>query len=189
MRRLAAAAAAAAGLGAALAAGHAAAAPTPASLTVNAAPGRAAQVAQGLAKGGLRVQRRDGRRFQVVAAPARADALARLPGVAGARELTTAFGDDVQVSQGLERQGADVLGKVADGGAGLTIAVLDLGFGQNLARLQTLGEIPAPGRSRRCRSTRRTASPAGTPTATAPTTARSSPRPSSTTRRRPATCS
>ena len=102
-------------------------------------------MAQGLAKGGLRVQRRDGRRFQVVAAPARADALARLPGVAGARESTTAFGDDVQLSQGLERQGADVLGKVADGGAGLTIAVLDLGFGQNLARLQTLGEIPAPG--------------------------------------------
>ena len=102
-------------------------------------------MAQGLAKGGLRIQRRDGRRFQVVAAPSRATALARLPGVAGARESTTAFGDDVQVSQGLERQGADVLGKVADGGAGLTIAVIDLGFGQNLARLQTLGEIPPPG--------------------------------------------
>ena len=102
-------------------------------------------MAQGLAKGGLRIQRRDGRRFQVVAAPSRATALARLPGVAGARESTTAFGDDVQLSQGLERQGADVLGKVADGGAGLTIAVIDLGFGQNLARLQTLGEIPPPG--------------------------------------------
>ena len=38
-----------------------------------------------------------------------------------------------------------MLGKVADGGAGLTIAVIDLGFGQNLARLQTLGEIPPPG--------------------------------------------
>ena len=49
-----------------------------------------------------------------------------------------------QVSQGIERTGADVLGRVADGGAGLTIAVLDLGFGQNLARLQTLGEIPPP---------------------------------------------
>ena len=144
VRRLA-AAAAVAGLGAALAAGHAAGAPAPASLTVDAKPGKAGQVAQGLAKGGLRIQRRDGRRFQVVAAPSRATALARLPGVAGARELTTAFGDDVQLSQGLERQGADVLGKVADGGAGLTIAVIDLGFGQNLARLQTLGEIPPPG--------------------------------------------
>ncbi|HMO00823.1 MAG TPA: S8 family serine peptidase [Miltoncostaeaceae bacterium] len=142
MRRLA-AAAAAAGLGAALAAGHAAAAPAPASLTVDARPGKAAQVARGLERGGLRVQRRDGRRFQVVAAPSRATALARLPGVAGARESTSAFGDDVQISQGLERQGADILGKVADGGAGLTIAVLDLGFGQNLARLQALGEIPA----------------------------------------------
>ena len=143
MRRLALPLAAAA-LGAALAAGHATAAPPPASLMVQAKPGRAAEVASGLAKGGLRVQRRDGRRFQVVAAPARATALARLPGVAGAREASSAFADQVQISQGLERQGADVLGRVADGGAGLTIAVLDLGFGQNLARLQTEGEIPPP---------------------------------------------
>ncbi len=135
------------GAGAALAAGHAAAAPpAPASLTVDAAPGKAAQVAKGLAQGGLRVQRRDGRRFQVVASPARATALARLPGVAGARTSSAAFADDVQLSQGLERQGADVLGRVADGGAGLTIAVLDLGFGQNLARLQALGELPPPER-------------------------------------------
>jgi hypothetical protein len=145
VRRLAAAAVAAAGLGAALAAGPAAATPAPASLTVDARPGKATQVARGLAKGGLRIQRRDGRRFQVVAAPSRAPALARLPGVAGARESSTAFGDELQISQGVERQGADVLGRVADGGAGLTIAVLDLGFGQNLARMQGLGEIPGPG--------------------------------------------
>jgi hypothetical protein len=130
---------------AALAAGTAGAAPAPAPLTVDARPGKVGQVAEGLAKGGLRIQRREGRRFQVVAAPARASALARLPGVAGARESTSAFGDDIQISQGLERQGADVLSRVSDGGAGLTIAVLDLGFGQNLARLQGLGEMPPPG--------------------------------------------
>ena len=49
------------------------------------------------------------------------------------------------VSQGLERTGADVLGRVAGGGEGLVIAVLDLGFGQNLAAMQAKGEIPPPG--------------------------------------------
>ena len=44
------------------------------------------------------------------------------------------------------RSGADVLGRVAGGGAGLRIAVLDLGFGANIPRLQALGEMPPPSR-------------------------------------------
>jgi hypothetical protein len=56
-----------------------------------------------------------------------------------------AFADEA-LSQGLERSGADVLGRVAGGGAGLTIAVVDMGFGQNIATLQAKGELPPPGR-------------------------------------------
>ena len=119
----------------------------PVSITVDARPGQVSRAAAGLNRSGLKVQRRVGRRLQVVADVRRAAALGRIPGVAGARESTTAFADAEQVTtQGLARSGADVLGRVADGGAGLTIAVLDLGFGQNLARLQGLGELPPPAR-------------------------------------------
>jgi hypothetical protein len=82
----------------------------------------------------------------VVADPGRTAALRTLPGVATARTATAGFADAVAVSQGLERVGADVLGRAASGGAGLTIAVLDLGFGQNIARMQGLGELPPPDR-------------------------------------------
>ena len=88
------------------------------------------------------MQRRDGRRLQVVADPARAGALRRIPGVAGARTATAPFGDAAAASQGVWRSGADVLGRVADGGAGLTIAILDLGFGSDISRLQALDELP-----------------------------------------------
>jgi hypothetical protein len=118
----------------------------PAAITVDARPGQVARVAAGLTRGGLKVQRRVGRRLQVVAEPRRAAALARIPGVAGARPATAAFGDDVALSQGIERSGADVLGRVANRGAGLVIAVLDLGFGEHIARMQTLGELPPPER-------------------------------------------
>ena len=119
----------------------------PVSITVDARPGQVSRAAAGLNRSGLKVQRRVGRRLQVVADVRRAAALERIPGVAGARESTTAFADAEQVTtQGLARSGADVLGRVADGGAGLTIAVLDLGFGQKLARLQGLGELPPPAR-------------------------------------------
>ena len=56
-----------------------------------------------------------------------------------------AFPDEA-LSQGVERSGADVLGRVAGGGAGLTIAVLDMGFGQNIATLQAKKELPPPER-------------------------------------------
>ncbi len=118
----------------------------PASLTVDARPGQTAKVSAALARGGLKVQRRNGRRLQVVADPSRAAALARIPGVAGARTATASFGDTLAESQGVWRSGADVLGRVAGGGAGLKIAILDLGFGANIPRLQALGEMPPPSR-------------------------------------------
>ena len=92
----------------------------PAAITVDAKPGQVAQVAAGLDRTGLKVQRRVGRRLQVVAEPRRAAALARIPGVAGARPATAAFGDAVAPSQGIERSGADVLGRVADKAAGVS---------------------------------------------------------------------
>jgi hypothetical protein len=123
--------------------GEAAAASGPVSITVDARPGEVARAAAGLRRSGLRVQRRLGRQLQVVADARRAAALERIPGVAGARPSTSAFADATPaISQGVERSGADVLGRIADGGAGLTIAVLDLGFGQNIPRLQGLDELP-----------------------------------------------
>jgi hypothetical protein len=124
-----------------------AAAPAPVSITVDARPGQVERAAAGLERSGLRVQRRSGRHLQVVATPARARALVAIPGVIGARPSTSSFADaEPAVSQGLERTGADVLGRVADGGAGLTIAVLDLGFGRGIARLQGLDELPSEDR-------------------------------------------
>lgn len=136
---------AAAVVAAALSAGASAAAASaasPVSLTIDARPGQLAKAVTGLQRSGLRVQRRTGRALQVVADPSRARALEALPGVAGARTASGAFADDVALSQGIERQGADVIGRIAGRGAGLTIAVLDMGFGQNVARMQALGELP-----------------------------------------------
>ncbi|MGD9572656.1 MAG: S8 family serine peptidase [Thermoleophilia bacterium] len=146
MRRAGWLAAAAVALAAGAAHAGAGAAAPPASLTVDAKPGQVARAAAGLQRAGLRIQRRHGRALQVVADPVRARALGDLPGVAGARVASGAFGDDVAVSQGLERSGADVLGRVGGGGEGLTIAILDMGFGQGLARLQGLGELPPAAR-------------------------------------------
>ena len=103
-------------------------------------------MAAGLQQSGLKVQRRDGRRLQVVADPSRARGLRSISGVAGARVATTSYGDAAATSQGVWRQGADVLGRVAGGGAGLTIAILDLGFGSDVPRLQALGELPPASR-------------------------------------------
>jgi Subtilase family len=142
--------AAALGLAAAAALAAGAAAPAasaaPRSLAVQAERGKVATAVASLGRTGLTVQRRRGAQLQVVADPARARALSRLPGVAGARVATASFADAVAVSQGVERAGADVLGRVAGGGAGVTIAVLDLGFGQNLATQQARAELPPPGR-------------------------------------------
>ena len=113
----------------------------PATLTVQAERGEVARAAASLGRGAIRVQRRLGSRLQVTADPARIRALARLPGVAGVRPAVAAFADEA-LSQGVERSGADVLGRVAGGGAGLTIAIVDMGFGRNLPALEDKGELP-----------------------------------------------
>ena len=57
----------------------------------------------------------------------------------------TAYGDAV-VSQGVDRTGASALSDAAADGAGIRIAVLDLGFGTAMAALQAGGELPPPAR-------------------------------------------
>jgi Subtilase family len=148
MSRLALAAALGLAAAAALAAGAAPsqASASPRSISVQAERGKVGTALASLGRTGLKVQRRRGAQLQVVADPTRVAGLSRLPGVSGARVATTAFADAAAVSQGVERTGADVLGRVAGGGAGVTIAVLDLGFGQNLATQQTRGELAPPGR-------------------------------------------
>jgi hypothetical protein len=121
----------------------------PSSLTVEAKPGSVERVQRALGRTGLRVHRREGARLQVVADPARVPALRVLPGVAAVRPADGAFGDQfeqIALSQGLQRTGALVLQQAAGGGAGLVIAILDLGFGTNLAALQAVGELPPPAR-------------------------------------------
>ena len=144
------AAGAALGLAAVVALAAGAAAPEasarPRAISVQAERGEVATAVAALGRGGLKVQRRRGAQLQVVADPTRARALSRLPGVAGARVASAAFADAAAVSQGVERSGADVLGRVASGGDGVVIAVLDLGFGQNLATQQARGELPPAGR-------------------------------------------
>lgn len=115
----------------------------PVALTVQVKPGAVARAVSALGGGGLKVQRQHGLDLQVVAAPDRAADLQRLPGVVSAYPAVGAFEDQV-TSQGVQRTGADVLGAGAGGGAGLTIAILDMGFGQNIARLQAQGELPPP---------------------------------------------
>ena len=138
------AAALAAGAAGATASSTAAAPPAPRSIAVQAERGQVARAVASLGRTGLKIQRRRAGQLQVVADPRRAAALSRLPGIAGARVATAAFADAAAVSQGLERSGADVIGRVAGGGEGLTIAVLDLGFGLNLATQQARGELPPP---------------------------------------------
>jgi hypothetical protein len=117
----------------------------PRRITVLAQEGRAAVAAAQLRKGALRVVRRRGRQLEVVASPRRVPALARLPGVASAGEAPVALADEV-TSEGLARTGAGAVLEAAGGGQGLTIAILDLGFGSAIAARQAAGELPPPSR-------------------------------------------
>lgn len=131
--------------------------PVPVSIT--ASPGQVATVQRALGASALKVVRRDGRDLQVVVARSRVPALRALPGVAAAYVAPSAFSDaDPEdpgatvpgsakgtpiLSEGLERLGADALKPLAAGGAGVTIAVLDLGFGSaHLPAAQAAREIP-----------------------------------------------
>jgi Subtilase family len=125
--------------------GFAPAAEAPRRITVLVQPGKADQVAAQLSRGALRVVRRQGRRLEVVASPARAAAFADLPGVASAGESTTSFADEV-VGEGVQRSGAAPMIEIGNGGRGLTIAVVDLGFGASLAARQAAKELPPSSR-------------------------------------------
>lgn len=123
----------------------AAAADAPRRMTVLAQPGETARVATQLSRGALRVVRRHGRALEIVASPSRARALGALAGVASVAEAPTAFGDEV-VGEGVQRSGAAPMIDVGNGGRGLTIAVIDLGFGTSLAARQAAGELPPSSR-------------------------------------------
>lgn len=131
----------------------------PVPVSVTAAPGQVSSVQRALGASALKVVRRDGRDLQVVAAPSRIPALRALPGVAAAYVAPSSYADaDPEdpgaavpaapkgtpvISEGVERLGADALRPLAANGAGVTIAVLDLGFGSaHLPTAQAAGEIP-----------------------------------------------
>jgi len=135
--------------------------PVPVSVTVS--PGHMDEVVQALGGSALRVVRRDGRDLQVVAARARVPLLRSLPGVAAAFVAPSSYADadpedpgaavgrsakgQPVISEGLERVGADALKSLANDGKGVTIAILDLGFGgTRMPALQAAGELPTKAR-------------------------------------------
>jgi hypothetical protein len=103
-------------------------APPRSSLEIAAAPGRTASVSRALARLGAPVTARAGSLLQVRDAPGLADRLGRVPGVRGVGPADVAVPDQV-ISQGLERMGADALQSRGLTGAGIRIAIVDLGFG------------------------------------------------------------
>ena len=115
-------------------------------VVVQTAPGSRAAVLAELDARGIAVSRRAARQIQVVVPAGSAATLRAIPGVVAAGSDGGAAFPDAIVSQGLNRQGAAPLLAGAGGGAGLTIAVLDLGFGRWLDFRQAEGELPAPGR-------------------------------------------
>jgi hypothetical protein len=131
MRRLVLAAAtlcAVAGVALSSAAVRSPAPPPRSSLTIAAAPGRTAGVSRALARLGAPVTARAGSLLQVRDAPGLADRLQRLPGVRGVGPAEVPVPDQV-ISQGVERIGADALQSRGLSGAGIRIAIVDLGFG------------------------------------------------------------
>ncbi|HET6175085.1 MAG TPA: S8 family serine peptidase [Gaiellales bacterium] len=109
-------------------------APPRSSLTIAAAPGRAAGVSRALARLGAPVTARAGSLLQVRNAPGLADRLGRLPGVRGVGPAEVPVPDQV-ISQGVERIGADALQSRGLTGAGIRIAIVDLGFGPSWRNL------------------------------------------------------
>jgi Subtilase family len=116
------------------AAGRSHASPPTSSLTIAAAPGRAAVVSRELARLGAPVTVRVGSLLQVRSAPGLAARLRRVPGVSGIGPADVAQPDQV-ISQGLERVGADALRSQGLDGTGIRIAIVDLGFGSSWRQL------------------------------------------------------
>ncbi len=116
------------------------------SVSVRTAQGSTDTVARALRARGFKVNRQSGRRLQVVVTrAAQRTAIARTPGVAGVATAPSAYPDAI-VGQGFDRTGAAALSDLAGGGAGIRIAVLDLGFGVRIPDLQARGELPPPSR-------------------------------------------
>ena len=123
--------------------------PRPVSVEVAIAPGQNATVGAELRRRGIRASRRTDRGLQVVArTPAQQRALRTIPGVASVAPSPSAYPDDAIIGQGVERTGAAALADIGRGGAGLRIAIVDLGFGTEIAPLQAAGELPPPSRLR-----------------------------------------
>jgi hypothetical protein len=131
----------------------------PVPVAITASPGHLQDVQRALGASALRVVRRDGRDLQVVVAQSRVDALRALPGVAAAGVAPSSYADaDPEdpgaavpgapkgapvISEGVERVGADALMPLAANGTGVTIVILDLGFGgTHLPVAQAAGELP-----------------------------------------------
>ena len=112
------------------------------SLTIAAAPGRAPAVSRELARLGAPVTVRVGSLLQVRAAPGLEARLRRVPGVTGIGPAAVAQPDQV-ISQGVERIGADALASRGLNGAGIRIAIVDLGFGDTLAHPARQGAAAA----------------------------------------------
>lgn len=108
------------------------------------APGAEGSVRAELDRRGIPVTREAGRRIQVVAPSGSAPQLRAMAGVVAADPAGGAAFPDAIITQGLNRQGVAPLLAGTDGGAGLTIAVLDLGFGRWLDFRQAEGELPGP---------------------------------------------
>lgn len=123
-------------------------APRPASVEVAIAPGHQSAVVRELRRKGIRLNRRTDEGFQVVArTPAVRRALGTIPGVTTVTPTPGAYPDAV-VGEGIERTGAAALADVSNGGAGLRIAIIDMGFGHEIAPLQAAGELPSASRLR-----------------------------------------
>ena len=121
---------------------------------------------------------RAGSLLQVRDAPGLADRVQRLPGVRGVGPADVAVPDQV-ISQGVERIGADALQSHGLTGAGIRIAIVDLGFGPSWRSL--LGKELPP--LTQIDATSRSTTPAASPTSRAsrtptsrPATARTWPR-------------
>lgn len=106
-------------------------------------PGATTAVQKALARRGFVVNRRVGRRLQVVVRrPRQRTEIAGVPGVAQVATAPSAYPDATVVNQGYARTGAGAIADAANGGAGLRIAILDLGFGSAISGLQSRGELP-----------------------------------------------
>lgn len=111
-------------------------------MMVATAAGEQDRVAGALRARGVRVARRSARGLQVVVRDRRQrGTILATPGVVRLAAAPAAFGD-ATTGEGPIATGAQALADVANGGAGVRIAVIDMGFGTQLAAGQARGDLP-----------------------------------------------